>query len=116
MFEGRTAVLLKKQPAVLSGIQSGRAAWVTECQFLIKATLSEATSPFNAQLNDSNPEWQSAYHSLLCRGGPGVERIWPRRPGGDSPGAADSAEDGYTQKSRLISSRHRRALFKSFPR
>lgn len=54
MFEGRTVVLLKKQLSVLSGILSGRREQVTKCQFLIKATLSEATSPFNAQLNDSN--------------------------------------------------------------
>lgn len=45
--------LLKKQLSILSGILSGRSERVTKCQFLIKGTLSEATSPFNAQLNDS---------------------------------------------------------------
>lgn len=60
-------VLLKKQRSILSGILSGRGERVTKCQFLIKATLSEAAAPFNAQLNDGEPRRQSAYHSLLCQ-------------------------------------------------
>ena len=83
--------------SILSGILSGRAEQVTKCQFLIKATLSEATSPFNAQLNDGNPSGQSAYHGLLCQ--PACTD--PSAAQGDSPGAADSAEDRYTQKERF---------------
>lgn len=41
-----------KQLSVLSGFLSGSGEQVTKCQFLIKATLSVATSPFNAQLNE----------------------------------------------------------------
>lgn len=60
-------VPLKKQRSILSGILSGCGERVTKCQFLIKATLSEASAPFNAQLNDGEPRGQSAYHSLLCQ-------------------------------------------------
>lgn len=104
-------VLLKKQRSILSGNLSGGSERVTKCQFLIKATLSEASAPFNAQLNDGEPRGQSAYHSLLCQlacadlagnwgwkgfgwgsGGVGSEEIGPA-------GSADSAEGRRAAKS-----------------
>lgn len=103
-------VLLKKQRSILSGNLSGGGERVTKCQFLIKATLSEASAPFNAQLNDGEPRGQSAYHSLLCQlacadlagnwgGGGGLGGFWVGFDGGKGgfgeigpAGSADSAE------------------------
>lgn len=107
-------VLLKKQRSILSGNLSGGGERVTKCQFLIKATLSEASAPFNAQLNDGEPRRQSAYHSLLCQlacadlagnwGRVGVGRVLGGGKGvglGEigPAGSADSAEGRRAAKS-----------------
>lgn len=98
-------VLLKKQLSILSGILSGCREQVTKCQFLIKATLSEATSPFNAQLNGGNPSGNQHITAYYVNRHARVSQH-----GGDSAGAADSAKDRSTQKSALIFSCDHRAL------